>query len=44
MISPHVDDVARYLDSVEDFDIVNCFLDFQESNDLPRKIQYLVVD
>ena len=35
---------ARYSASAEDLDTVFCFLDLQDTNELPKKTQYPVVD
>lgn len=36
--------MARYFASIEDLEILACFLDFQEIREFSRKIQYMVTD
>ena len=39
-----VADMALHSDSADDLDTMDCFLDFHEINDLPKKIHSPVVD
>lgn len=42
-ISAHIEDIAQYSASMDDLDTVACFLDFQESNEVPKNMQYPIV-
>ena len=44
IISQTTTAIALYSASADDLDIVVCFLDFQDINDSPKKMQYPVTD